>query len=54
MQDQATLGAAIRLLVVDDHDLFRRAMVTYLGSQDGIESWERRLAVGLACDLPAI
>lgn len=55
MQDQATLGAAIRLLVVDDHDLFRRAMVTYLGSQDGVdivgEASGGRAGVRLACDL---
>lgn len=55
MQDQASLGDAIRLLVVDDHDLFRRAMVTYLGSQVGIdvvgEASGGRAGVRLASDL---
>ncbi|MBV9797714.1 MAG: response regulator transcription factor [Solirubrobacterales bacterium] len=37
LDDDAGQGPAIRVLVVDDHDLFRAGMASLLGSQPGIE-----------------
>jgi two-component system, NarL family, response regulator LiaR len=37
MIDGQTHGARIRVLVVDDHDLFRTGLATLLGAQDDIE-----------------
>jgi DNA-binding NarL/FixJ family response regulator len=34
---ESTQTVAIRVLVVDDHDLFRTGLASYLGSQPGIE-----------------
>src|SRR5690242_407351 len=37
MTEAAREGVAIRVLIVDDHDLFRAGMASLLGSQPGIE-----------------
>lgn len=37
LADESTPTSAIRVLVVDDHDLFRTGLASYLGKQPGIE-----------------